>query len=807
MTHLPRFVPTLAALALLLLPSAVSHSQTVATQRVTPAPLQTDSPFGVTGFIQQATPDAPNDIFSGGSLTVNGLQISVPRNTLFQFPATAMTWQEMFKLAPPPYGLNTPSGPQSGLALSDSPAPFATYEVTVIGNRIIHSATDDKYIAAFIFLSQQSLNVGQGFINAIDYQTGELWVGSALESKTGARIQLNLPKGRYGIAHSPDVRFTADEDNPTIHAITGYPMCISRTDPVVADDPLCPQRNRPIDPVTKAYSTLFTMPAPGPTLAPTDPDAAQQAPFEVGDWVEYSGTLLKDAAGQQYISAHTVIANLGIFTAPGVMPAYVTIEAMSLGVGGTPNPLFPQEAVEKLTMVAFTTDPTSLVDIYAVDVDACGKESNRFYSTGDPFGPPVSAKKGRAVVRTFIGDFLPATREMRVASRTLTKGQPVDSVLATAQTYANGLIAGQYHAPNFDYLFPESLVIGGPPVPSAFEEFPFLANGSGPYFGSGPNANTAAYGNLGQLSPWPGQAAPQPLGCGPAGELKAPVANAGPAVTVNAGATVILDGTASSDPNSPPLPLSYTWLQTDGLGATLNDNATAHPFFTAPSVAAGSPPVKLTFSLVVTNGFTTSPISTVDITVTGQQTPLVNAGANQQVNSAAAVTLTGSANDPAGAAGQPLSYQWTQTAGPTVTLSGANTATATFTAPTMTTGQGPLSLGFKLTVTNALGASGSATTSVTVQPIRDTVTIGTAIWRARKSQLSVTAVSSVSNGSPVLTLHIPGHADVPMVFDPATKTYVAGAAPAGQLTVNPAPSTISVTSSFGGSASSPVTIR
>jgi hypothetical protein len=71
--------------------------------------------------------------------------------------------------------------------------------------------------------------------------------------------------------------------------------------------------------------------------------------------------------------------------------------------------------------------------------------------------------------------------------------------------------------------------------------------------------------------------------------------------------------------------------------------------------------------------------------------------------------------------------------------------------------------------------------------------------------LTVTAVSSVTNGTPVLTLHIAGQPDVPLVFDPATRTYVIGAAPAGQLTVNPAPSTVSVTSSFGGSATASVT--
>jgi hypothetical protein len=620
-------------------------------------------------------------------------------------------------------------------------------------------------------------------------------------------VQLNTPKGRFGRPTSPDPRFTADEENPTIRAETGYPMCVPRTDPASTDDALCPQKNRPLDPVTGTFATNFQMPAPGPALQPTDPDATQQAPFEVGDWVEYSGTLFTDASGP-YISAHTITANVAIFTAPGVMPAYVAIETMRLGVGGTPNPLFPQEAVEKLVLVAFTTDPDMVVDVYAVDVDACGKETNRFYTTADAAGPGRGGVvRGRARQSTTIGDFLPATRELRVVSRTLSSGLPADAVLPTAKTYANGLIAGQYHAPNFEFIFPERLVLGGPPVPFPFEEFPFLANGSGPYFGSGPNARSSALGNLGQLSPWPGLNAPTPNGCGPDGPLSAPTVSAGPPQTVNAGAKVVLDGTASSDSNSPPLPLSYTWVQTSGPQVTLNDSGTAHPYFTAPAVPAGSTSVALTFSLVADNGFTTSTIATTSVTVVAQQAPLVNAGTDQQVDSAAGVTLTGSATDPAGSAGQPLTYQWTQTAGPAVTLTNANTASASFTAPTMAAGQGPITLTFKLTVTNKLGASGTANTTVTVRPAADSLTVTAATWTFKKSRLTVTVRDSVTNGKPVLTLHIPGHPDVTMVFDPATLTYVAGAPPAGTLTINPAPSSISVTSSFGGSATAPVQLK
>jgi hypothetical protein len=89
----------------------------------------------------------------------------------------------------------------------------------------------------------------------------------------------------------------------------------------------------------------------------------------------------------------------------------------------------------------------------------------------------------------------------------------------------------------------------------------------------------------------------------------------------------------------------------------------------------------------------------------------------------------------------------------------------------------------------------------------DSLTITAATWTSKKSRLTVTVRDSVTNGKPVLTLHIPGQPDVTMVFDPATLTYVAGTPPAGTLTVNPGPSSISVTSSFGGSASAPVQLK
>jgi hypothetical protein len=77
------------------------------------------------------------------------------------------------------------------------------------------------------------------------------------------------------------------------------------------------------------------------------------------------------------------------------------------------------------------------------------------------------------------------------------------------------------------------------------------------------------------------------------------------------------------------------------------------------------------------------------------------AGADQQVLQGATVTLDGS-----GSTGPITSYSWTQTAGPAVTLTGADTATATFTAPA-----GDATLEFQLTVD---GSGGPSTDSVVV---------------------------------------------------------------------------------------------
>lgn len=161
------------------------------------------------------------------------------------------------------------------------------------------------------------------------------------------------------------------------------------------------------------------------------------------------------------------------------------------------------------------------------------------------------------------------------------------------------------------------------------------------------------------------------------GGNQAPIANAGPDQTVNEGALANLNGTASSDPNGNTI--TFLWAQTAGPAVTLSNPTSATPTFTAPQVGANT---VLTFQLVVNDGLLNSTPDSVNITVLNvnvNQAPVANAGPDQTVNEGALVTLNGSgSSDPDG---NPLTFAWTQTAGPAVTLSNPASATPSFTAP------------------------------------------------------------------------------------------------------------------------------
>lgn len=627
-----------------------------------------DTPFTITGFIQSATLTDSTNVLSGGTVTVNGITVTIPHNTIVLMPGSFLSWQELWAKAPAPWGLA--GNGQTGLALTDinpltGKPPLTTYEITLNGNCIPSSGTTCAYVAGLVAISQQSLNVGQGVINFIDYANGELHVGGALgvNSATDTRIQINDPKipglggtpsgtGRFSIGLSPDQRFTTDQDNPAIRAKTGYPMCIPRAVPPPAvspaalplppaeTDPLCPQRNRPTDPFNTVNPSTplgnFTLgpigntspagivPAAGAIAVPNG-DPTQQAPFQVGDYIDYSGTLQQDAAGL-YVSAHQIVANVGIYTSPGANPAYLAMEVTLLGVGGTPItfPLaVPQEATGRIKARGFFTDPTRTVDLFALDVDPCtGSETERsllpsIAAQVVPWGRFRDIDKTCPAVGTGCGA---PTRQWRARYSGTTDVK-----------VANGLQALQYTIPVAEFIFPENTVYGDPTllaVPLNFQDFPYLANGEGPWRGD-PNHV------VGQLTPFPltnsiPGLTPQvttPATCAP-GALK-PVANAGGDQTVGSGASVTLTGIASSDPNSPTAtPLTFQWTQISGPampGFPTASTTSPTVTFTAPSVPVGGIPAILTFQLTVTNTFGLSATDTIAVSVSPPPAPHLDA--------------------------------------------------------------------------------------------------------------------------------------------------------------------------------------
>ncbi|WP_438960866.1 BspA family leucine-rich repeat surface protein [Nereida sp.] len=94
--------------------------------------------------------------------------------------------------------------------------------------------------------------------------------------------------------------------------------------------------------------------------------------------------------------------------------------------------------------------------------------------------------------------------------------------------------------------------------------------------------------------------------------------------------------------------------------------------------------------------------------------PVANAGSDQTVASAAAVTLDGSGSSDADS-GDTLTYAWTQTSGATVTLSSATAQQPTFTAPSLNVGDADAVLVFSLVVNDGIVNSSADTVTITVE--------------------------------------------------------------------------------------------
>lgn len=252
-----------------------------------------------------------------------------------------------------------------------------------------------------------------------------------------------------------------------------------------------------------------------------------------------------------------------------------------------------------------------------------------------------------------------------------------------------------------------------------------------------------------------------------------PTANAGPDQAVNEGAHVTVNGSASSDPDAGD-DLAYAWAQVSGPPVALTGSATPSPSFTAPTLSTNAA-VTLTLRLTVSDTATHTATDEVAITVSNiNEVPTAQAGPDQQVATSVSVALDGTgSSDPDS---DPLSYQWTQTAGEVVTILSAATSRPTFTAPATSS-----TLTFVLVVRDSLGANSLPDTVVV------TVTAPAPPPTASPSP-SPPAASASSSPSPTTPAPSPSYAPAPTASGSSTPLPGASTNPgAGPPATSPGP--------------------
>jgi hypothetical protein len=136
----------------------------------------------------------------------------------------------------------------------------------------------------------------------------------------------------------------------------------------------------------------------------------------------------------------------------------------------------------------------------------------------------------------------------------------------------------------------------------------------------------------------------------------------------------------------------------------------------------------------------------------GNLAPIANAGPDQSVAGGSAVLLDGrNSSDPNG--DKIVSYQWTQTAGPTLVILGANTSTPSFSAPSNLTATTVVTIA--LIVNDGLLNSPADSMSVTITPQTSTstniaalATVTASSQNTKTGQQATKAIDGIIDGWP-----------------------------------------------------------
>ena len=202
----------------------------------------------------------------------------------------------------------------------------------------------------------------------------------------------------------------------------------------------------------------------------------------------------------------------------------------------------------------------------------------------------------------------------------------------------------------------------------------------------------------------------------------APIADAGDDQNTKVGTMVTLNAGASYDPDADAI--TYTWSQISGASVEMAGANAAHPTFT-PTVSG-----VLEFKVTVSDGQAQAE-DTIKVTVDSvpvvvvppdivNHVPVAEAGSPQTITLTQTLSLLKVSLDGSGSSdldGNALSYIWSQISGPSVSLTGSNTAKPSFTPGIAGT------YIFELKVYDGKDTSPADTVTVTVQNMQASITL------------------------------------------------------------------------------------
>jgi hypothetical protein len=194
----------------------------------------------------------------------------------------------------------------------------------------------------------------------------------------------------------------------------------------------------------------------------------------------------------------------------------------------------------------------------------------------------------------------------------------------------------------------------------------------------------------------------------------APIADAGGNIHAVRGEQVTLDGSGSHDTDPVGEIVSYLWKggrdSSDGVGLSLQDANQPVATFSVPFVQEDT---TFDFTLTVADDEGATEEDTAEVKVKGNSKPVADAGSIKKAEVGDQVTLDGAGSHDVDPTGQIVSYNWEQKGGsPSVGLNGANSATPSFTAPSV---EENTTFDFTLTVADDEGATEEDVVEVEVE--------------------------------------------------------------------------------------------